>query len=164
MNKNIDELIESALTNDKNRLPKQQDSPDAALLAKLSSTPASVATTTTVTTTAGIGFTKLVMLFGSVALLGIVAFFYFQSNGATTEPTIPSSPNTIESSPVQSNDSTKPTIADIKKKIAADSAKPTAKKDSVQVKPHNMDDDLIHPTTPPKKYPSDSVNVQMHAK
>ena len=164
MNKNIDELIESALTNDKNRLPKQQEMPDAALLAKLSSTQTSVTSTSAVSASAGIGFSKLLMLIASVAVVGTAWFIYFRSTGTSTNTTIPETPKTIESVPLQSSDSTKPTIADIKKKFVADSAKPTAKKDSVHVKPYNPDDDLIHPTSPPKKYSRDSINVPLHAK
>lgn len=164
MNKNIDELIESALANDSNRLPKQQEMPGAGLLAKLSSTPTSVASTSTVTASAGIGFSKLLMLIASVAVVGTAWFIYFRSTDTTPKTTIPEIPKTIETVPLQSSDSTKPTIADIKKKFVADSSKVVVKKDSVQSKPHSMDDDLIHPTTPPRKYNRDSVNVPIHAK
>jgi hypothetical protein len=167
MNTNFDNLLDSALAKDKSRLPEQPLLPDASLQAKLASTPPSAPGNGGIS--AGIGgfpLAKLGMIALGLAGIGAAVYFYFQDPQAPSPAQITTSPkaNEVLQKPMTPQEE-KPADMLLKKRSLTDSLKPVEKKDSLtQQQGTTIEDNLLHPTTPPNRYSRDTTDVHFHAK
>jgi hypothetical protein len=162
MNKNLDELIDSALTNDSAKLPKQDELPDAALFAKFAATAAVVPPTTNTFSIGNLGIANMIMIAACTLLIGSATYFYITDTPSKPQVNSPAVRTTQSTQQQQPKDQAPITLSTKKKPV--DSTKPVITTDTVAAKPHTIDEDLIHPTSKPNKYSADSTKVPLHAK
>ncbi len=163
---NIDNLIDSAFSADKSRLPKQPAVPPASLLEQLSAAPpAATAPVSHSASVAGSAFSVTVKFALSALVVGSVAigsYFYFKPTVTT-----PSQPPTILTTDTATTAVTADTIK-TKKALAKriDTVKkmqPTINPVIINPTPIN-ESDLDLPKNPPKTYQSDSTNLHIKKK